>query len=101
RLFWFVVFPVLLIAIVSSAYGGYLYKKAEQVFNNAFYDDRGKSDLRDERVDPKVDNVSVLFIGVDTSEKRGLDENGRSDALMLATLNRGEKSVKLLSIPRD
>lgn len=101
KLFWFVFFPVLLIAIVSSAYGGHLYKKAEQVFNNAFFDDRGKSDLRDKRVDPRVDNVSVLFIGVDTSEKRGLDENGRSDALMLATLNRDEKSIKLLSIPRD
>lgn len=101
RLFWFVVFPVLLIAIVSSAYGGYLYKKAEQVFSKAFFDDRGKSNLRDKRVDPTKDNVSVLFIGVDTSEKRGIEQNGRSDALMLATLNRKEKSIKLLSIPRD
>lgn len=101
RIFWFLIFPVLLILIVSSAYGAYLYKKAEFAMNNAFFDDRGKSDLRDKRVDPKFDNVSVLFIGVDTSEKRGTDENGRSDALMLATLNKDEKSVKLLSIPRD
>lgn len=101
KLFWFVIFPVLLIAAVSSAYGGYLYKKAEQTLGDAFYDDRGKSDLRDRRVNPKFDNVSVLFIGVDTSEKRGFDENGRSDALMLATLNKDEKSIKLLSIPRD
>lgn len=101
KIFWFIVFPVLLIGIVSTAYGAYLYKKAETVMGDAFYDDRGKSDLRDERVDPNFDNVSVLFIGVDTSEKRGNDENGRSDALMLATLNKEANSVKLLSIPRD
>ncbi|MFA8440084.1 LCP family protein [Pueribacillus sp. YX66] len=101
KVFWFLVFPILLIAIVSTGYGAYLYKKAEVIMSNAFFDDRGKSDLRDKRVDPNFDNVSVLFIGVDTSEKRGNDENGRSDALMLATLNKDEKSVKLLSIPRD
>ncbi len=101
KIFWFFVFPILLIGLVSTAYGAYLYKKAESVLSEAFYDDRGKSDLRDKRVDPNFDNVSVLFIGVDTSEKRGTEENGRSDALMLATLNKDEKSVKLLSIPRD
>ena len=65
-------------------------------------DDRKKSLLRDEAVEPLKDNVSILFIGVDESELRSQsDSNSRSDALLVATLNNKEKSVKLVSIPRD
>jgi LCP family protein required for cell wall assembly len=101
RIFWFVVFPLLLLAAVSASYGTYLYKKAEMMMGSSFLDVRGKSDLRDKKVDPHIDNVSILFIGIDDSSKRGFSENARSDALMLATLNEKEKSVKLLTIPRD
>src|SRR5699024_210933 len=57
--------------------------------------------LRDKIVDPKFDNVSVLIMGVDASDKRENAETARTDTLMLATLNKDAKSVKLLSIPRD
>lgn len=92
------------ILISGSAYGIYLVKKAENAAGNAFEtaDGRSKSDLRDEQVEPFHDNISILFIGVDSSEKRGEREhNTRSDALVLATLNNEDKSVKLVSIPRD
>lgn len=101
RVFWFIVFPLLLIAAVSASYGTYLYKKAENMMGASFFDARGKSDLRDKKVDPNIDNISILFIGIDDSSKRGFSDNARSDALMLATLNEKEKSVKLLTIPRD
>lgn len=101
RLFWFLVLPLLLIALVSTSYGTYLYKKAESVMGSSFFDARGKSALRDKKVDPHIDNVSVLFIGIDESEKRGFSDDARSDALMVATMNEKEKSVKLLTIPRD
>ncbi len=89
------------ILICGSAYGVYLIKKAENAANSAFEtaNGRDKSDLRDEQVEPLHDNVSILFIGVDNSEKRG--NNARSDALILATLNNEDKSLKLISIPRD
>ncbi len=89
------------ILICGSAYGVYLVKKAEHAANSAFEtaNGRGKSDLRNEQVEPLHDNVSILFIGVDNSEKRG--NNARSDALILATLNNEDKSLKLVSIPRD
>lgn len=92
------------ILICGSAYGVYLVKKAENAANSAFEtaSGRDKSDLRDEQVEPLHDNVSILFIGVDNSERRGQSEgNTRSDALVLATLNNEDKSVKLVSIPRD
>ncbi|EJR93387.1 membrane-bound transcriptional regulator LytR [Bacillus cereus VD196] len=44
-----------------------------------------------------VKPISILFLGTD---ERG-NENGRSDSIMLVTLNAKQKSMKLLSIPRD
>src|SRR6185437_5621524 len=64
--------------------------------------DRPKSEIREAKVEPKNDNVSILFIGVDDSDARHQgDRNSRSDALLVATLNLENKSVKLVSIPRD
>ncbi|MBB6450381.1 LCP family protein required for cell wall assembly [Geomicrobium halophilum] len=61
--------------------------------------DRGEfSERRDVAVDPSEDNISVLFLGTDDREG---DLNGLSDAILLATFNRQEDSVKVVSIPRD
>lgn len=89
--------------ISLSTYAAYLTKKAESAAENAFQVvERVKPPLRDEKVEPINDNISVLFVGIDDSEQRGQgDTNSRSDALMLATLNNKSKTVKLVSIPRD
>ncbi|WP_371069569.1 LCP family protein [Sediminibacillus sp. JSM 1682029] len=98
----FILIPILVLLGATTAYGAYLYNKADEVVTDSYEDDgRDKSELREKVVDPDVDNVSVLFIGVDESNKRDNEGSSRSDALMLATLNKDEKSVKLLSIPRD
>ncbi|EZH66392.1 hypothetical protein DH09_10690 [Bacillaceae bacterium JMAK1] len=61
---------------------------------------RDVSDLRadQEPVNIQDDHVSVLFLGVDSREGA---VSGRSDAMILATFNRDDSSVKMLSIPRD
>ena len=41
--------------------------------------------------------ISILMLGVD--EREG--DKGRSDSLMLLTLNPKDKSMKIVSIPRD
>lgn len=95
---------VSLIAFISVlGYGFYLEHKANQAADRAFeaLNDRTKSQLRDQAVEPLKDNVSILFIGVDESDKRQDDGNPRSDALLVATLNNDQKTVNLLSIPRD
>lgn len=92
------------VLICGSVFGIYLLKKAELAADRSFETagDREMSDLRDEQVEPLHDNVSILFIGVDDSEKRDQNtDNIRSDALVLATLNNADKSIKLVSIPRD
>ena len=89
--------------ICITTYFVYLTKQAEMAANNA-YEQEGDRDSakRQEVVNAATDNVSVLFIGIDDSEKRGQGaETSRSDALILATLNNKNKSIKLLSIPRD
>ncbi|WP_332651188.1 LCP family protein [Lysinibacillus sp. 54212] len=90
--------------ICATTYAVYLTKKAEQAANNAYekIENRDISDKREAKVEPLNDNISILFIGIDDSEKRGQGaDTSRSDALMLATLNNKTKTVKLLSIPRD
>lgn len=60
--------------------------------------DREKSDKRDGKVDIAGRKpISILLMGVD---QRGEDQ-GRSDSLMLFTLNPKSNSMKIISIPRD
>lgn len=96
-----IIFLIILIAIGSYLF--YLYSVSKNAADKAYQDDgRAKSELRTEKVEPLKDNISILFVGIDDSEERGQgSSNSRSDSLMLATLNNEDKSVKLLSIPRD
>lgn len=97
----FILIPALL-AFTAIGYAAYLYVKADSVLSDSYEDNgREKSELREMMVDPKYDNVSVLIMGVDSSDVRDNSEDARTDTLMVATLNKDEKSVKLLSIPRD
>ncbi|MFT8323028.1 MAG: LCP family protein [Bacillus sp. (in: firmicutes)] len=103
RIVTFILLPLLLLAVSGIGYGTFLYTKAKSVMNNS-YEPIDRESKREAKVDPNIDDVSILFIGVDDSEKRSSKSGttrARSDALMLATLNEKEKSVKLLSIPRD
>ncbi|MBA9026711.1 MULTISPECIES: LCP family protein [Bacillaceae] len=96
---WFLV-PLLLLTITGTAYGAYLYNKAASAIDKSF-ESIGLSSKREAKVNPEVDNTSILFIGVDDSDSRKYEESTRSDALILATFNQKDKSIKLLSIPRD
>lgn len=98
---------LLVVLILLLAFGGsyiyYLMHTGKKAAENAYVaDSRTKSELRDESVQPLTDNISIMIVGIDDSEKRNQGEgNSRSDALLVATLNNKEKSIKLLSVPRD
>ncbi|WP_191560049.1 LCP family protein [Metabacillus idriensis] len=100
RRIFFILIPLLLIFFSIVGYGAYLALKVANVSSESQKDlERGsKSEMRDEAVDPTKDNFSVLFIGVD--EREG-ETNSRSDALILVTFNKEDKTVKMVSIPRD
>lgn len=108
RIAVFLILPLLCILIGGIGYAAYLYIKAEHVAQAAYkeLDRGGKSSKRLEAVKPLEDNISILIMGVDESEARKEDKEDfggsfRTDALLLATLNKDDKSIKLVSIPRD
>ncbi|MGD6871019.1 LCP family protein [Sutcliffiella horikoshii] len=92
------IFLTLFLAVV--AYGGYMLFETYQAANNAYTElDREKSKYRDKEVEINKDPFSVLIMGIEDYSTNG--ENGRTDTLIVATLNPKEKTMKLLSIPRD
>lgn len=103
RLLLGMLISIFLVAISAITYGGYLFTKAADVAAGSKVDlARGEqSEKRIEAVDPKQDSISILIMGVDDSSKRGFGEATRTDALILATFNVNDKSVKMTSIPRD
>ncbi|WP_046174450.1 LCP family protein [Domibacillus indicus] len=103
RVVFFALFlPLLLVLFTGMGYGAFLHKKAETVLSESYMNDgREKSDLRDAEVHPLEDNVSILFMGIDDNVNRDYGDNTRTDALVLATLNIEDKTIKMVSIPRD
>lgn len=106
KILFFILIPVLIILVGVAAYASYLTNTAKVVVENSQHKLTSrsleeKSKLRAEMVDPRVDNISVLFIGVDDSSDNVFSGTTRSDALILATFNEKEKSIKTVSIPRD
>ncbi|GAB4073697.1 LCP family protein [Barrientosiimonas marina] len=102
RLFLILLIPLVVIASGTIVYGMHLMNKAEGTVDDSHQaiDRDHQSSLRDIDVNPVDNNVSILLIGVDNSDERDF-ENVRSDALMLATFNKEQQNIKLLTIPRD
>lgn len=99
---WTFAFIVLIGIGTAAGYAVYLTDQVKETATESHQElDRGeKSDKRVEEVNPAEDHTSVLFVGIDDSEKRS-ESSSRSDALILATFNENDKSIKMLDIPRD
>lgn len=105
RILLILIFLLLFIG-TGITYATIILKQAKDILNHSYEEDgrHSGSEYRDNDVDLRVDNVSILFIGVDQGEARANTNgniNGLSDTLILTTLNKKDKSIKMLSIPRD
>ncbi|WP_332695132.1 LCP family protein [Halalkalibacter lacteus] len=90
-------FSVVLIAVV--AYGFYLYKSVTDTVQEIHEPIDRVTEKREEKVDvDSAQPISFLIAGVDS---RGDHHSGRSDTIIVMTVNPKERSVKMLSIPRD
>ncbi|MCC3356140.1 LytR family transcriptional regulator [Bacillus sp. REN16] len=86
---------VLLLAI--GGYAVYLYQSVASTVGK-MHSDRGPSDMRTEEIDiSEADPISILLMGVD--ERAG--DKGRTDTLIVVTVNPHTNSMQMLSIPRD
>ncbi|MBR3205297.1 MAG: LCP family protein, partial [Bacillus sp. (in: Bacteria)] len=94
------IFGILLLTTASVT--GYAYYKVASAAKKAQVSlDRGAQSVkRIEAFDPGKDSFSVLLLGIDSRPGETVKQ-ARSDAMVLATVNRTNKTVKLLSIPRD
>ena len=92
-----IILLVLLVAGGAYAYTVYnSFKNAVDTMNQPI--ERKQSEKREEPVTFKEkEPFSVLLLGVD--ERKG--DRGRSDSLIVLTVNPNNNSVKMLSIPRD
>lgn len=92
---------VLLAGVIGvGGYGYYVYKNVQTTVDEQMYTpiEREKSEKRPQEVDMESgDPLAFLLMGVDA---RGADR-GRTDTLMVLTVNPQENSMKMLSIPRD
>ncbi|AEB25749.1 LCP family protein [Bacillus amyloliquefaciens] len=87
-----------LVLLVAAGFGGYKVYKTINAADNAL--SRGdKSKLRDEVIDMKKKPFSILFMGIENYATSG--KGGRSDSLIVVTLDPRNKTMKMLSIPRD
>ncbi|QCJ44249.1 LytR family transcriptional regulator [Bacillus sp. S3] len=88
-----------LMVIGGGAYGYTVYKSLNKAVDAMHQPiERKQSDKRENTVSLKAkDPFSVLMLGVD--EREG--DKGRSDTMIVLTVNPNNNSVKMLSIPRD
>ncbi|MEI4789855.1 LCP family protein [Bacillus sp. FJAT-53060] len=93
-------FGILLLATASVT--GYAYYKLTTAAKKAQVSlERGAQSVkRIEAFDPGKDSFSVLLLGIDSRPGETV-EQARSDANVLVTVNRTNKTIKFLSIPRD
>lgn len=90
---------ILLIFIGLGVYGFSVYKSLTDAVETMHEPiEREKSEKRTEQITlEKKEPFSVLMLGVD--EREG--DRGRSDSMIVLTVNPNQNSVKMLSIPRD
>ncbi|RIN23367.1 LCP family protein [Staphylococcus succinus] len=104
---YFLIFLSLLLVVVPVIFAITLLKSSQGAFEHSFNDSDSsrQSNIRDSKVDPSKDPVSILFLGIDGNsgrEKNGQStEQSRTDAMILSTFNTNKDQIRMLSIPRD
>jgi polyisoprenyl-teichoic acid--peptidoglycan teichoic acid transferase len=97
---FFKVFFVLvsIIILAGAGYTYYLYNSVKETANKMHEKSEWKgSEKRESKPDLKNSPISILVLGVD--ERKG--DRGRSDTLIVVTVNPNNNSTYMTSIPRD
>src|SRR5690625_6670231 len=97
---WFMI-PLIIILLLALGIGGYMfsvYNSAKKAVNEKMYDpvdsiDTGLTKKKIQATEP----LHILLLGIDSQTS----EKGRSDALMILSLDPKQETMQLISIPRD
>ncbi|MCT6923957.1 MULTISPECIES: LCP family protein [Bacillales] len=93
-----VLYLIVLFIIGAASYGAYTYysfQKAVEKMQKQDHPNNTEVAVSDKL--PHIDPFSVLLLGIDEREH----DTGRTDTMIVVTVNPEKKSVKMLSIPRD
>lgn len=97
QIFWSVVGILILIAIFFAGVAWYNLKST----TNNMYNSAGITKTRDaNKVLAQKRLVSILLLGTDTGAL-GRNYKGRTDTMMIMTLNPQKKTTTIVSLPRD
>lgn len=104
---YFLILLALVLIVVPIVFATLLFKTSQDAFESS-QDSKNanrQSNLRDNKVNPEEQPISILFLGIDDNDgrrKKGQDaEHSRSDAMILTTFNQPKHQIRMLSIPRD
>ncbi|MFS0788393.1 LCP family protein [Shouchella sp. 1P09AA] len=95
------IFGILFLAVIG--FGLYIFNDIRSTANEMYEplgDRQGSSPIREIEIQDG-EPISVLLAGVDHTPGREEDVVGRSDSIVVMTLNPTDGSTKMLSIPRD
>lgn len=102
KVLWWILGILLFLVAAVAIYAGKVYYDVKSTADDAYEKvDRITDSKRSSKVNYEDgDPFSILLLGVDTGDFGRTDE-GRSDTLMVATVNPAKKTTTLVSIPRD
>ncbi|RQW18835.1 LytR family transcriptional regulator [Bacillus sp. C1-1] len=95
------IFGILFLVVIGV--GLYIFNDIRTTANQMYEplgDRQGSSPIRENEIQ-EGEPISILLAGVDHTPGREEDVVGRSDSIIVMTLNPAERSTKMLSIPRD
>lgn len=89
---------VLFLALGTAAYGYSIWNKAKETVDGQMHEPVDSIDLDVTKKKVKAtEPLNILLMGIDARE----DDKGRSDALLILSLDPEKDRMQLLSIPRD
>ncbi|MCA1064613.1 LCP family protein [Rossellomorea aquimaris] len=84
---------LLITVIIAGVYAFYLNNEVKTTVDNMYFETNKE---KEEKIQ-KRDTISFLLLGIDSKES----EKGRSDVIIVATVNPHTNSINMVSIPRD
>lgn len=101
KLLRFILMAMLLFLAVIGIYVMDVYKNVDNTTNEIYVPIEEVDSMRESSASLKSkDPISILLLGVDTGDL-GRTERGRSDTMMVVTVNPNTKKSVIMSIPRD
>lgn len=97
---FFIIIGVLagVLLLAGGGYAYYLYSSVKDTASNMHEPINRETSMRTEKVNmEKKEPISILLVGVDEREH----DQGRSDTMIMMTLNPNENSMYMFNLPRD